>query len=63
MMEFRVKFYASDLGNLQHELTRYLFFKQVKKDLLENRYGDAEQRINEFRYKSSLILSPLPSLP
>ena len=37
VLEFRVKFYATDPGNLLEELTRYLFFRQVKKDLLENR--------------------------
>ena len=37
-LEFRVKFYASDPANLQEELTRYYFFRQVKKDLLESRF-------------------------
>lgn len=38
VLEFRVKFYASDPANLQEELTRYLFYKQVQKDLLDGRY-------------------------
>jgi hypothetical protein len=36
-LDFRVKFYASEPANLLEELTRYLFFRQVKKDLAENK--------------------------
>ncbi|XP_065194384.1 tyrosine-protein phosphatase non-receptor type 4-like [Sycon ciliatum] len=34
---FRVKFYIADPSNLQEELTRFLFFLQVKQDILRNR--------------------------
>ena len=37
VLELRVKFYTSDPVFLVEELTRYLFFRQIKKDLLENR--------------------------
>ena len=37
VLEFRVKYYASDPVNLVEELTRYLFFRQIKKDILDNR--------------------------
>lgn len=37
VLEFRVKYYASDPVNLIEELTRYLFFRQIKKDILDNR--------------------------
>ncbi len=39
LLEFRVKFYASVPVNLPEELTRYLFFRQIKKDLLDNRWS------------------------
>nr|XP_006817530.1 PREDICTED: FERM domain-containing protein 3-like [Saccoglossus kowalevskii] len=34
---FRVKFYPADIGNLKEELTRYLLFLQLKRDLLHGR--------------------------
>ncbi len=38
-VEFRVKFYVSDLGTLHEEVTRYQFYSQVKKDLYSTRYA------------------------
>lgn len=34
---FRVKFYVSDPSKLQHEFTRYQYYLQVRKDILEER--------------------------
>ncbi|XP_028032482.1 band 4.1-like protein 5 [Bombyx mandarina] len=36
-LRLRVKFYSSEPNNLREELTRYQFFLQLKKDLLESR--------------------------
>ena len=36
-LQFRVKFYVPDPGHLQEELTRYLFYLQIKHDLLTGR--------------------------
>ena len=36
-LQFRVKFYVPDPGHLQEELTRYLFYLQIKHDLLSGR--------------------------
>ncbi|XP_075741209.1 tyrosine-protein phosphatase non-receptor type 4-like isoform X2 [Rhipicephalus microplus] len=37
LLYFRVKFYVSDPSKLQEEWTRYYFFLQLKKDILEGR--------------------------
>lgn len=37
-LQFRVKFYVPDPGHLQEELTRYLFYLQIKHDVLTGRY-------------------------
>lgn len=34
---FRVKFYSSEPNNLHEEITRYIFFLQLKKDILDGR--------------------------
>ncbi|XP_025094026.1 band 4.1-like protein 5 isoform X4 [Pomacea canaliculata] len=36
-LKFRVKFYSSEPNNLHEELTRYLFFLQLKKDIYAGR--------------------------
>ncbi|XP_070565940.1 band 4.1-like protein 5 isoform X3 [Ptychodera flava] len=36
-LRLRVKFYSSEPNNLREELTRYLFFSQLKVDILEGR--------------------------
>ncbi|XP_072028599.1 uncharacterized protein [Amphiura filiformis] len=36
-LRFRVKFYSSEPNNLHEELTRYLFFLQLKQDILTGR--------------------------
>ncbi|XP_005180576.1 band 4.1-like protein 4B isoform X2 [Musca domestica] len=43
----RVKFYSSEPNTLREELTRYLFFLQLKNDLLEGRLESPEDKAAE----------------
>ncbi|XP_073818927.1 erythrocyte membrane protein band 4.1-like yurt isoform X2 [Musca autumnalis] len=43
----RVKFYSSEPNTLREELTRYLFFLQLKNDLLEGRLECPEDKASE----------------
>ena len=36
-LQFRVKFYVPDPSHLQEELTRYLFYLQIKRDIFSGR--------------------------
>lgn len=43
----KVKFYSSEPNTLREELTRYLFFLQLKHDLLEGRLECPEDKASE----------------
>lgn len=43
----KVKFYSSEPNTLREELTRYLFFLQLKHDLLEGRLDCPDDKATE----------------
>lgn len=43
----KVKFYSSEPNTLREELTRYLFFLQLKQDLLEGRLDCPDEKCTE----------------
>lgn len=43
----KVKFYSSEPNTLREELTRYLFFLQLKQDLLEGRLDCPDDKAAE----------------